>query len=132
LRGRRFDVFRGRGDGSLRGTRGLYGLRGFRGLGGFGGLFWLHLATKPVRVGAATDSVGLGVLDRRRGAGSSNAEFLGECKQLFARETEFLRELVHTDLLLSQNLPLLLVRALRRAQLSILPQSPLLLNAVRS
>jgi hypothetical protein len=85
----RFDVL-GRCGGGLGGTRGLYGLGGFRGFGGFGGLFGLHLATKPVRVSAATDSVGLGVLNRRRGAGGSNAEFLGECKQLFARETEFL------------------------------------------
>jgi hypothetical protein len=36
---------------------------------------------------------------------------------------------VHTDLLLGQNLPLLLVPALPRAQLSILPQSRSLTTA---
>jgi hypothetical protein len=48
---------------------------------------------------------------------------LSEREQLFARETEFFGELVHSDFLLRQNIPLLHVSALLRAQqLSILPQ----------
>jgi len=77
--GRCFDDFgRGRDGGSLLGPCGLRGLHGFGRLGGFGGLFGLHLATKSVGVGSTSDSVRLGVLDRRRGARSTYAKFLGE------------------------------------------------------
>jgi hypothetical protein len=38
----------------------------------------LDLTTQTVGVGATADSVSLGVLDRRRGARGTNAEFLGE------------------------------------------------------
>jgi hypothetical protein len=57
-------------------------------LGGLGGLFGLDFATQAVSVGAPTDAVRLGVFDRGRRARGTDAQFLGERQQLFARHTE--------------------------------------------
>ena len=65
------------------------------------------LATQALGVGATTDAVGLGVLDRRRGARGADAQFLGEREQLLARYPELFGELVYSDLLLRQNVPLI-------------------------
>jgi hypothetical protein len=67
-----------RGRGRLRRASGLGGLGGLRRFGRLGGLFRLNLSTKSVGVGPTSNAVGLGVLNRRRGARGTYAEFLGE------------------------------------------------------
>jgi hypothetical protein len=66
------------GFGHDRGFLRARGFVGLRRLGGLGGLFGLDLSTQTVSVRATSDAVGLGVLDRRRGARGTYAECLGE------------------------------------------------------
>jgi hypothetical protein len=59
-------------------ARGLGGLGRLRRFGRLRGLLGLDFATQAVGVGPASDPVGLGVFNRRRGARSTYAKFLGE------------------------------------------------------
>jgi hypothetical protein len=69
------DLGFGHDRGRLLRARGLGRLRRF---GRLRGLLGLDFATQAVGVGPASDPVGLGVLNRRRGARSTYAKFLGE------------------------------------------------------
>ena len=67
LFGTLIETGRGR-DRGLGGASRLHRLDGLRGLGGLGRGFGLHFSAQPISVGPASNAVGLGILDGRRGA----------------------------------------------------------------